>query len=498
MKRMTHLIRTAIVVTALSLSTACGGTFDLQIETTPGHEATIAALEADYADLATQVVAIAEPTPVSSHGRLAYVRGGDVWVKDLPEGTARRLTTGGHNSHPRWSPTGVWLSFQQGELGQVWVMHAGNGVIGEDEPRAVNDGRPVDTIAWSPVEDALAYVDTAQGELRLEAIGPEPSTVVTLIANMPPRPTSPPTQTLDIQAIAWHPDGSQIAYTVSHRAQTPEQIGPASYQGLWIIPTAGGEPEELYASGVPERGTVELYGWTADGTHLLFWQGDILSASMLADGVPFYALPAGGGDPIELAGEVLYYDAFVAPAPTGTGVAMVEGAGRQTWTRKVLRVVEIRDASVAVQAPTTTSNFAVAAPAWSPDGSSIAYVAMPDKGDIWGGDPALEGLMERRLWVINTTGFDPHPLTDDTAYRDESPRWSADGTHLLFVRMDGTGVASLWWLATAGGTPVQVVDEIGPIPGLADPRFGIYGHVTWEPLFDWWQDSAGAVTATEP
>ncbi len=98
------------------------------------------------------------------------------------------------------------------------------------------------------------------------------------------------------------------------------------------------------------------------------------------------------------------------------------------------------------------------------------------------------GMMKRRIWVVNVQGeTQPQQLTDDPAYRDERPLWSADGSHLLFVRLDAKDQASPWLIPAGGGDPHRVVDELTPLPGPAPGRFGYYGHVEWDQLFDWWR-----------
>jgi len=60
---------------------------------------------------------------------------------------------------------------------------------------------------------------------------------------------------------------------------------------------------------------------------------------------------------------------------------------------------------------------------------------------------------------------------------------TADGSHILFARLDARGRASLWITAADGSSPRQVVDELTPAP---DPVLS-YGHVDWDAWFDWWQ-----------
>ena len=83
---------------------------------------------------------------------VAYIDGGDVWTKTLPDGEAVRLTTDGHNQEPRWSASGEWLSFiKYPERPELWVVRKD----GRDA-RMINLLGP-DDYAWSPTEDKLAY-----------------------------------------------------------------------------------------------------------------------------------------------------------------------------------------------------------------------------------------------------------------------------------------------------------------------------------------------------
>ncbi len=469
MRKCTFLVLTLLL---LSLPVACNSILEVGIERTPtpdhGATATLAALATENARLATQVATLATPTPTVNLGKVAYLQGGDIWVKVLPDGETQRLTTDGRSREPRWSPSGQWLAFRKGDY-QVWVMRADG-----TADRPVNEGATAEAFAWAPTGDQLAYV-TASAELcAINADGTDPLTLVpqTIPGRGPGR----------VERIAWSPDGAWIAY--EWRVQQPDQ--PPTYQGLWKASTESGERNELYISGVPEKGEAILAGWSSDGRFLLFWQGDVLSASLLADGVPLFALSAEGGTPVQLAPAVLVYADCVVPKPSGTDqVAILAGGSRNAWVNKALRIAM---ASTRERVTVTSSGLAVSSPAWSPEGQRIAYVAMPDRRDLVGGEPVRQALMQRRLWVVNTQGEpQPRQLTDDQAYRDERPLWSAAGSHILFVRLDADGRASLWLIPAEGGKPRPVVDELTPAPEW----FGYYGHVDWDGLLDWWQSGLG-------
>lgn len=95
-----------LVLTAVSLTVACG--------LSPAETATTPTPEPPRT-VATQAVQTT-PAPTARLGKLAFVKGGDIWVKDLPDGEAKRLTQDGRNGQPLWSPSGDRLAFQK-ELG---------------------------------------------------------------------------------------------------------------------------------------------------------------------------------------------------------------------------------------------------------------------------------------------------------------------------------------------------------------------------------------------
>ena len=75
------------------------------------------------------------------------------------------------------------------------------------------------------------------------------------------------------------------------------------------------------------------------------------------------------------------------------------------------------------------------APAWSPDGTRIAFVGNLNPAGPTG------------IWVVNADGSNPIPLTGGT-----SPWWSPDGQRITFER-DG----SVWNMNPDGSDPVLVI-----------------------------------------
>lgn len=96
-------------------------------------------------------------------GLIAFVRNGNIFTINpqsaTPASTTVRLTTGGRDSGPRWSPDGNRIAYL--DRGNLWIMHANGSHKRRITSRAPHytDSRPT----WSPNGRYLAYVKTRKG-----------------------------------------------------------------------------------------------------------------------------------------------------------------------------------------------------------------------------------------------------------------------------------------------------------------------------------------------
>jgi Tol biopolymer transport system component len=88
-------------------------------------------------------------------------------------------------------------------------------------------------------------------------------------------------------------------------------------------------------------------------------------------------------------------------------------------------------------------------PAWSPDGSHIVYSGPIHKGESVGMD----------LWIMNADGSGQHELShEDNRYSDGAyPAWSPDGTTIAFTANNGTGYYHVWSVSVSGGQNNELV-----------------------------------------
>ncbi|HEV8716976.1 MAG TPA: hypothetical protein VGX03_29670 [Candidatus Binatia bacterium] len=393
-------------------------------------------------------------------GIISYLKGGDRWVKELPNGQAQRLAIDGHSTGSSPSPSGQWKAYPKD--GELWVARSSG-----TDARALSPGTEVGTFAWSPVSDILAYIPRLGGLHMASADEWREREVVAAADDGELR---------GFFSLAWSPNGKWLVY-VREEMTKGEQPPDNRYASLWRIRADGSDAAQLFDSA-SAPGALMVAGWSPDSQYILFRPDPLFSASLLADGISLMAISVSGGKPTKLVESMLAHEGFLAWSPDGKLLAVTEGFGRETWSHKRIAVVELTGGTLTYL---TDDKTAALSPVWSPDGRRIAYIAAPDIGFLGGGEEAKAGVAKRRIWVMNRDGSAQRQLTHDATFRDEQPLWSADGGHLVFARLDQSGRASLW-LMRDDGSELQQMDELSPAPEW----FGYYGYIDWGGYFAWW------------
>lgn len=448
---MNMSLRTYVPILLLVVVLAATGCGSVQIEAGFKQPAELTA---------TAVAQVPQPTapPKPQLGKLAFVRGGDIWVRELPDGEAKRLTRDGRNSEPRWSFSGQWLAFRKEY--QVVILRADG-----TDATTLNAGAASARFAWSPVEDLLAYT-TGGGSLRVVKPGTpgEKELVSVRVAR----------QGTGVNGITWSPDGEWIAF------EWVELSGDGSQftQEIRRTRVDGSESQEVRVNSGTERHY--LAGWSPDGQWLLAWHGSN-SESLRADGFPLEALPLTGGGPVQLARNMLTHQDFLSWSPDGQRLAFVDGGYRSSWENKAITVATLAGSPHRI----SDSGRADLFPAWSPDGREIAFTGSPAFPNDGGTADTRSLLSPRRIWLMQPDGTGKRQLTNDPRFRDERPRWSVGGDYILFARFQ-EDQAQLWLMHSDGSDLKQVVDELTPSPGVT----GYYGYLNWGTLYDWWPGSA--------
>ena len=285
------------------------------------------------------------------------------------------------------------------------------------------------------------------------------------------------------------PDGSTVAFT-----RTTIDLDARAYRSaIWTVPFGGGEARQLTGGTARDRGA----SWSPDGRWLAFLSDREGNKGQL------FVIPTDGGEARQLT----------------TGLAGVEGA---TWSpdstclvfssrvrpaeepsildapappplREIRRIkyrfdgrglldgrthlfVVALDGSAPRQI--TDGDWDDSAPAWSPDGTSVAFASDRTETRDW--------QDSSDIYVVPAAGGEARQLTRST-HALGAPSWSRDGKTIACLgrTVDAPSGANtrLWIVPASGGDPVCLTADLDVSIGsdvLTDLRAG---HVTQAPIW---------------
>lgn len=380
----------------------------------------------------------AAPSPDGS--RIVFSAQGALWTMPVAGGEARRITGWQlEPTAPVWSPDGRRIAFQnyapEGNY-HVWTIDPDG-----RNPRALTAGPNDDREpAWLPDGSGLVFSSDRGNDgqykiWRVDAGGGAPRQV-TFGSGAESNPVV-------------SPDGARIAY-----ADGPDVV---------TAPLAGGAATVVAPGSSP--------AWTPDGAALVYQNA---ARQLVVNGVqvttdedifpfPVRYLPDG---------RFLY---------TADGrIRVRDGAGAHPADIGFRARLQLRRPLFAnpkerhFDDRTLRAVKGISAPALSPDGQSIAFVALND------------------VWVMRI-GEAPRRLTDDRA-RDMSPQWTADGRAVYFSSERGNaGQLAVDQVEVASGARTR----LAAIPGrsMANPKLspdgGRIAYSTLNGQLEVWNRAAG-------
>ncbi len=242
---------------------------------------------------------------------------------------------------------------------------------------------------------------------------------------------------------SWSPDGRTIAFVAARGSGTGDDAPRAQ---LWLLPADGGEARQLTTL----REGVSSYVWSHDGARIAVVSRDSLTREEEAQ-------RRRRDDPQVYEGDLRMNHIWVVDVASGAATKVTSGAftvsAPPSWSPDGARLafqasptplvrderhdIYVVDIASKQLDRITTGSDAESAPAFSPDGKTLAFTLLPHEFA-----PHKDGIMPRTLRNARVVTFDLATRTLTNHARpdfDVSPgavRWSPDGKALWFTASD--------------------------------------------------------------
>lgn len=269
----------------------------------------------------------------------------------------------------------------------------------------------------------------------------------------------------------WSPDGSKIAY-FSRRAVDGSDNDTATYN-IWVI-NADGSNDHPVTQSTAQYVISENPQWSPNGTQIAFDSQRALDGSDSGNGtLPYYTpniwvVNPDGSGALSLTSQTSGAGNLAPVWARQGGTLAFMGYDGNIWT--------VNSDGSGLKNLTNLTKSSSRPFTWSPDGAKLLFTSTR----------ALDGsdnyLADSNLWLMNSDGTNPQPLTKLTKVDVDEVGWSTDFTQILYSSIraldgsdapDPNGTSNIWVMNADGS-----MDD--PVTKLTAWRAASYAPA-WKP-----------------